>query len=61
MRPAPSSPCRQHPDCLQDPRCPHNRHLLDDIHMVALCALISGADSRTQAATATTAKAGREH
>jgi hypothetical protein len=49
MRPSPPSPFRQHPVCLKDPRRHNTRHLLYDILLIALCALISGADSWTQA------------
>lgn len=48
--PAPDSPFRKHLHCLKDPRRHNTRHLLHDIFMIALCALISGADSWTQVA-----------
>ena len=50
MPPAPHSPFKKHLDCLKDPRRPNTRHLLHDILMIAICALISGADSWTQVA-----------
>lgn len=50
MPPAPRSPFKKHLDCLKDPRRPNTRHLLHDILLIALCALISGADSWTQVA-----------
>jgi hypothetical protein len=50
MPPSPASPFRKHLDCLKDPRRHNTRHLLYDILLIALCALISGADSWTQAA-----------
>jgi len=50
MPPAPPSPFKKHLDCLKDPRRPNTRHLLHDILMIAICALISGADSWTQVA-----------
>jgi len=37
-------------DCIQDPRRHNTRHLLHDILLIALCAIISGADSWTQVA-----------
>jgi len=50
MRPSPLSPFRKHLDCIKDPRRHNTRHLLYDILLIALCALISGADSWTQVA-----------
>jgi predicted transposase YbfD/YdcC len=50
MPPSPDSPFRKHFDCLKDPRRHNTRHLLHDILLIALCALISGADSWTQVA-----------
>jgi len=50
MPPAPDSPFRKHLHCLKDPRRHNTRHLLHDILLLALCALISGADSWTQVA-----------
>ena len=48
--PSPNSPFRKHFDCIKDPRHHNTRHLLHDMFMIALCALISGADSWTQVA-----------
>jgi len=45
MEPVPPAPFRKHFDCIKD-----TRRLLHDILMIALCALISGADSWTQVA-----------
>jgi predicted transposase YbfD/YdcC len=50
MPPSPDSPFRKHFHCIKDPRRPNTRHLLHDIILIALCALISGADSWTQVA-----------
>jgi predicted transposase YbfD/YdcC len=50
MPSSPDSPLRKHLDCLKDPRGHNTRHLLHDILLIALCALISGADSWTQVA-----------
>jgi len=50
MKPAADPPFRKHLDCLKDPRRHNTRHLLHDIFMIAICALISGADSWTQVA-----------
>jgi len=50
MRPSAESPFRKHLDCIKDPRRHNTRHLLHDILMIALCAVISGADSWTQVA-----------
>jgi len=50
MPPSSVSPFRKHLDCLKDPRGHNTRHLLHDILLIALCALISGADSWTQVA-----------
>ncbi|MBM4284522.1 MAG: ISAs1 family transposase [Deltaproteobacteria bacterium] len=50
MEPVPPAPFRKHFDCIKDPRRPNTRRLLHDILMIALCALISGADSWTQVA-----------
>jgi predicted transposase YbfD/YdcC len=50
MRPSADSPFRKHLDCIKDPRGPNTRHLLHDIFLIAICALISGADSWTQVA-----------
>jgi predicted transposase YbfD/YdcC len=37
-------------DCIEDPRHHNRRHLLSDMLLVALCAIICGADSWTQVA-----------
>jgi predicted transposase YbfD/YdcC len=50
MPSSPDSPFRKHLDCIKDPRRPNTRHLLHDILLLAICALISGADSWTQVA-----------
>ncbi len=50
MRPSPASPFRKHLDCIKDPRRHNTRHLLHDILMIAICAIISGADSWIQVA-----------
>ena len=50
MPPSSVSPFRKHLDYLKDPRGHNTRHLLHDILLLALCALISGADSWTQVA-----------
>lgn len=50
MRPVPPSPFHKHLHCLKDPRRHNTRHLLQDILMIAICAIISGADSWTQVA-----------
>ena len=41
---------KKHLDCIQDPRHHNTQHLLHDILLIALCAIISGADSWTQVA-----------
>jgi predicted transposase YbfD/YdcC len=40
----------KHLDCIKDPRRHNTRHLLSDIFLIALCAIISGADSWVQVA-----------
>lgn len=50
MSPAPDSPFRKHLDCIKDPRRHNTLHLLHDIFLIAICAIISGADSWTQVA-----------
>jgi len=50
MPSSPDSPFRKHLDCIKDPRRHNIRHLLHDMFLIALCALISGADSWTQVA-----------
>jgi hypothetical protein len=44
------APFGKHLDCIQDPRRHNTRHRLYDILLIALCAIISGADSWTQVA-----------
>lgn len=43
-------PFTTHFDCIKDPRYHNTRHLLYDMLIIALCAIISGADSWTQVA-----------
>jgi hypothetical protein len=50
MPPSLASPFRKHFDCLKAPRRHNTRHLLHDILLLALCALISGAGSWIQVA-----------
>jgi predicted transposase YbfD/YdcC len=50
MSDSPVAPFSKHLECVQDPRRHNTRHLLHDILVVALCAIISGADSWTQVA-----------
>ena len=50
MADLPNIPFEKHLDCIQDPRHHNTRHLLYDMLMIALCAVISGADSWTQVA-----------
>lgn len=40
----------RHLDCIKDPRRHNIRHLLPDMLLISLCAIISGADSWTQVA-----------
>ena len=40
----------KHLDCIKDPRHHNTRHLLHDMFLIALCAIISGADSWVQVA-----------
>ena len=40
----------KHLDCIEDPRHHNKRHLLSDMLVISLCAIISGADSWTQVA-----------
>lgn len=44
------SPFFKHLDCIEDPRHHNTRHLLHDMFLIAICAIISGADSWTQVA-----------
>lgn len=50
MTNTPDAPFGKHLDCIQDPRRHNTRHRLHDILMIALCAIISGADGWTQVA-----------
>lgn len=45
-----NTPFQKHLDCIKDPRRHNTRHNLYDILLIALCAIISGADSWTQVA-----------
>lgn len=44
------TPFNKHLDCIQDPRHHNIRHNLYDMLLIALCAVVSGADSWTQVA-----------
>ena len=48
MTHSPDSPFLKHLDCIKDPRRHNTRHLLHDMFLIALCAIISGADCWTQ-------------
>jgi hypothetical protein len=48
MTNTPDAPFGKHLGCIQDPRRHNTRHRLYDILLIALCAIISGADSWTQ-------------
>ena len=50
MTKTPDAPLGKHLDCIQDPRRHNTRHRLYDILLIALCAIISGADGWTQVA-----------
>lgn len=50
MTDCPIEPLTRHIDCIKDPRRHNIRHLLHDLLLIALCAIISGADSWTQVA-----------
>jgi len=50
MAELPIAPLTKHLDCIKDPRRHNVRHLLHDMLLIALCAIISGADSWTQVA-----------
>jgi hypothetical protein len=50
MTNTPDAPFGKHLGCIQDPRRHNTRHRLYDILLIALCAIISGADSWTQVA-----------
>jgi predicted transposase YbfD/YdcC len=44
------TPFIKHLDCIKDPRRHNKQHMLHDMLMIALCAIISGADCWTQVA-----------
>lgn len=48
MDPGTDNPVCRHLDCVQDPRHHNIRHNLGDMLMIALCAIIAGADGWTQ-------------
>ena len=50
MTKTPDSPLARHFDCIQDPRYHNTRHLLYDMLLIALCAIVSGADAWTHVA-----------
>lgn len=50
MTTSPTAPITRHLDCIKDPRRHNIRHLLSDMLLIALCAIISGADSWTHVA-----------
>jgi len=50
MAKTPDSPFNHHLDCIQDPRHHNTRHVLYDMLLIALCAVVSGADAWTQVA-----------
>ena len=50
MATSPDTPLLKHLGCIEDPRRHNTRHLLHDMFLIALCAIISGADSWTQVA-----------
>jgi predicted transposase YbfD/YdcC len=50
MADSPQNIFEKHLDCIQDPRHHNTRHLLHDMLLIAICAVISGADSWTQVA-----------
>lgn len=50
MTQSPDSPFLKHLGCIKDPRHHNTRHLLHDMFLIALCAIISGADGWTQVA-----------
>jgi len=45
MTDSPITPWARHIDCIKDPRRHNIRHLLHDMLLIALCTIISGADS----------------
>lgn len=50
MNTPPDASFREHLECIADPRHHNTRHVLVDMLLIALCALISGAESWTQVA-----------
>ncbi len=50
MTKTPDSPLARHFDCIQDPRYHNTRHLLYDMLLITLCAIVSGADAWTHVA-----------
>ena len=50
MAKTPDAIFTKHLDCIEDPRHHNKRHLLSDMLVVSLCAIISGADAWTQVA-----------
>ena len=50
MADSPQNHFEKHLDCIQDPRHHNTRHMLHDMLLIALCAIISSADSWTQVA-----------
>jgi predicted transposase YbfD/YdcC len=50
MADSPQNHFEKHLNCIKDPRHHNTRHLLHDMLLIALCAIISGADSWTQVA-----------
>lgn len=50
MEQFPDTPFGKYLDCIEDPRHHNTRHLLCDMLLIALCAIISGADCWTQVA-----------
>jgi predicted transposase YbfD/YdcC len=50
METSPQIPFCKYLDCIEDPRHHNTRHLLHDTLVIALCAVISGADCWTQVA-----------
>lgn len=50
MTDSPAAPIKRHLECIKDPRRHNIRHLLYDILLISLCAIICGADTWTQVA-----------
>jgi len=50
MKDAPYNPFRKNIDCINDPRKHNIRHLLHDMLLITLCAIISGAEAWTHVA-----------